>query len=102
VLPGGAGQTTVITNGDQAGAYTGSDGTLAVTGLESTLDASGSMVVGGVETDLSAAPIDLDSFAQSNLFADPLPYTCDEDRLVLDVVVPDLGEQFSTGLDRVA
>jgi hypothetical protein len=101
VLPGGAGQTTVITDGEQAGDYSGAEDVLTVTDIDSSLTASGSMVIGGVETDLSDGPIDLDSFAQTNLFTDALPYTCDGDRLVLDVVVPDLGEQFTTGLDRV-
>jgi hypothetical protein len=101
-LPGGAGRITVITDGDQAGNYTAEDGVLAVTDIESTLMARGTAVIGGVETDLSDAPIDLDAFAQQNLFASPLPYTCEGDRLVLHVVVPDLDEEFTTGLDRVS
>lgn len=101
-LPGGAGTVTVTTDGEQAGSYTAEDGVLAVTDIESTLMARGTSVIGGVETDLSDAPIDLDAFAQQNLFAEPLPYDCDGDRLTLHIVVPDLGEEFTTGLDRVS
>ena len=101
-LPGGAGSVVVTTDGEQAGSYTAEDGVLAVTDIESTLMARGTATIGGVETDLSDAPIDLDAFAQQNLFAEPLPYDCEGDRLTLHIVVPDLGEEFTTGLDRVS
>ena len=100
-LPAGAGETTVTATGEQSGDYTATDDTLTVTNLESTLEAMGTFTVGGEE--IAPPPgVDLTEFAQVNLFADPMQYTCEGDRLELRTVVPDLDEEVAVSWDRAA
>ncbi len=102
ILPGGAGETRVLTNGDQSGEYTAADDVVALTALESTLETETVLVVDGVETDAASLGIDPTEFFQQNLFNEPMGFTCEGDRLELRQQVPDLDEIVAYSWERTA